>query len=674
MVLRNKKKETKKEGEGRRALKKKSRQDEKDEVRKIYVVSVVSSSTCRRMTTIMEGVLLKWTNYLSGWQPRWFILDNGVLSYYKSQEDVNNGCKGSIKMAVCDIVVHPHDNTRLDLIIPGEQHYYVKGSSAQDRQSWLIALGSSKASFSESSAAKKEADAMPDQMRSKKSELRLYCDLLMQQVHSIKQTLSSTSEDGKVDLDKLNESSSLIGATCDTFIATLDDCMRMVSNTPMFEAAHQHVRDSAIPASPTKPNTHRLPGTRSTITRPEKSSKHRQSTSSLDSVKIHRAGSHQSLNEATSRMVTPTSPLSPAPPQTNSLDPGGRQDKPSYASVLASNAPSSQDAKTSSSVKSDQQTALSKAVSEGLTLSASSSSPSSSVDAPQTSLSSNNTDPPKSILINGNEKHSQESAPPKGTSSVAAGGDGDKSPPTSSSQQTPSVLSAAASSDDLENMDDYKDAIDEPVVTFFSVMPTSFQHVDTTSEEGILAETFLDACRNIVPMFDKLNSTAFAPVKMDFTGNIKKVEQKQESNPELLTLQAMILSEVEAGTHRLSSSATSAVLWLKRSLEFIREFLRECNSGSEEMSVCASNAYGRTLKNYHGWVVRGVFTVAVKALPYRETFMAHMAVGENVDTTSRHFEHTLMSDVEMFVQHLDRVLVSIHDFYLKNSLDRSETV
>ena len=32
------------------------------------------------------------------------MLDNGVLSYYKSQEDVDNGCKGSIKMNVCDIV------------------------------------------------------------------------------------------------------------------------------------------------------------------------------------------------------------------------------------------------------------------------------------------------------------------------------------------------------------------------------------------------------------------------------------------------------------------------------------------------------------------------------------------------------------------------------------------
>ncbi|KAG7242127.1 hypothetical protein INR49_024173 [Caranx melampygus] len=39
----------------------------------------------------MEGMLYKWTNYISGWQPRWFVLDGGTLSYYDSQEDAWKG-------------------------------------------------------------------------------------------------------------------------------------------------------------------------------------------------------------------------------------------------------------------------------------------------------------------------------------------------------------------------------------------------------------------------------------------------------------------------------------------------------------------------------------------------------------------------------------------------------
>lgn len=31
----------------------------------------------------MKGWLLKWTNYLKGYQRRWFVLSNGVLSYFR---------------------------------------------------------------------------------------------------------------------------------------------------------------------------------------------------------------------------------------------------------------------------------------------------------------------------------------------------------------------------------------------------------------------------------------------------------------------------------------------------------------------------------------------------------------------------------------------------------------
>ncbi|BFZ21731.1 hypothetical protein BsWGS_24770 [Bradybaena similaris] len=425
----------------------------------------------------MEGVLLKWTNYLSGWQPRWFILDNGVLSYYKSQEDVNNGCKGSIKMAVCDIVVHPTDMTRLDLIIPGEQHYYVKAGTPQDRQSWLIALGSSKASFSETSAAKKEADAMPDLMRTKKSELRLYCDLLMQQVHSIKQTVSTA--DGKLDVEKLTESTSLVGVTCDTFIATLDECMKLVSNTPMFESPHQHVRDAAIPTSPTRANAQRLPGTRSVIIRPvEKSSKHRTvSVSSTDSLKMHppsspypslsiNSNSKTSVSSALHSPVLPQSPTGHLMPHVPSVSPV-KSDSATPSPELPGRTPSRTPSMTPSRTPSD---------------------------------------PSVKHGVNGLVE-------PSGSSSSSL--------KTAQEQITPHGPSSATSSEDLENLDDFKDAIDETIMTFFSAMPKSFAHVDTSQADHTLVVPFLDACKNLVPIFDKLNSTAFAPVKMDFCGNIR---------------------------------------------------------------------------------------------------------------------------------------------------------
>lgn len=58
--------------------------------------------------------------------------------------------------------------TRLDLTIPGEQYYYVKASTAQERQSWLIALGSSKAAFHEASSAKQNAGRIHNLIQSLK--------------------------------------------------------------------------------------------------------------------------------------------------------------------------------------------------------------------------------------------------------------------------------------------------------------------------------------------------------------------------------------------------------------------------------------------------------------------------------------------------------------------------
>lgn len=42
-------------------------------------------------------------DFISGWQTRWFVLEDGVLAYYKSQEEIKLGCKGSMKVLACEI-------------------------------------------------------------------------------------------------------------------------------------------------------------------------------------------------------------------------------------------------------------------------------------------------------------------------------------------------------------------------------------------------------------------------------------------------------------------------------------------------------------------------------------------------------------------------------------------
>ncbi|KAE8750450.1 hypothetical protein FOCC_FOCC002744 [Frankliniella occidentalis] len=191
----------------------------------------------------MEGILWKWTNYWSGWQTRWFILENGVLSYYNSQDEVNQGCKGSMKVSALEINVNPVDSTRLDLVIPGEQHIYLRAANAQERQQWLVALGSTKACVNTKSR-KDSVEPNPDILKVKKSELRLYCDLLMQQVHTVK---TEATKEGGPEIKTLDEATNLLGATCDTFIKTLEECIKIV-NTNLNDVPA--VADTSAPPLP----------------------------------------------------------------------------------------------------------------------------------------------------------------------------------------------------------------------------------------------------------------------------------------------------------------------------------------------------------------------------------------------------------------------------------------
>nr|XP_013816018.1 PREDICTED: pleckstrin homology domain-containing family A member 3 isoform X2 [Apteryx mantelli mantelli] len=191
---------------------------------------------------------------LLGWQPRWFVLDNGILSYYDSQDDVCKGSKGSIKMAVCEIKVHATDSTRMELIIPGEQHFYMKAVNAAERQRWLVALGSAKACLADTRTKKeKEISETNESLKTKMSELRLYCDLLMQQVHTIQEFVHHDETRSPPSIENMNEASSLLSATCNTFITTLEECVKIANakfKPEMFQLPHPDPLVSPVSPSP----------------------------------------------------------------------------------------------------------------------------------------------------------------------------------------------------------------------------------------------------------------------------------------------------------------------------------------------------------------------------------------------------------------------------------------
>lgn len=525
----------------------------------------------------MEGVLWKWTNYWNGWQPRWFILDKGILTYYKSQDEVNQGCKGSVKVSACEIVVHPTDSRRLDLVIPSEQHFYLRAATPPERQQWLVALGSSKAATA--AAATAHPSAQPSRasgagggaggdpeggLRAKKAELRLYCDLLMQQVHTIK--MSPSANGGSEEAAKASEAADLLRATCDTFIATLEECMRMADANFTYELPHQEVRDSALP--------HEAPP-----------------------------------------------PVAPVVPKS-----------------LQSAHPSSRRRRKSNSVSSSSAAETRRGLRPDLSL-----------DAHLNSAgSSSGTLPPPG---------GGEPAPPGDATDSCA--ESVSSEPVASAPRQPSP--AVANGSVVVSSGGRRPR------TFFSAMEHSF--TDFASTANIPTEQFLQSCRSILAVFDVLNSTAFVPVKMDIQGNIGKLQARFDSDSaRCATLLDMVQQEVDAGACGARNSATDALLWLARALAFIHAFLEQIHSGNAVLSDCASAAYNGTLKCHHGWVVRSIFAVALRAMPELELFIEAMAPSPE-DFEHPEYRAQLFADCGDYLAALRDVLDAVNNFYIENDLE-----
>lgn len=69
----------------------------------------------------LKGSLNKWTNYLHGWQERYFVIGEGILSYYKSEYDTQFGCRGSISLHKAKVLVRnrerwkPYKSTDIEI-------------------------------------------------------------------------------------------------------------------------------------------------------------------------------------------------------------------------------------------------------------------------------------------------------------------------------------------------------------------------------------------------------------------------------------------------------------------------------------------------------------------------------------------------------------------------------
>ncbi|XP_051959803.1 ceramide transfer protein-like isoform X1 [Xyrauchen texanus] len=86
-----------------------------------------------------SGVLSKWTNYIHGWQDRWVVLKNNTLSYYKSQNEREYGCRGSLCLSKAVITPHEFDECRLDISV-NDSVWYLRAQDPEHRNQWIDSI------------------------------------------------------------------------------------------------------------------------------------------------------------------------------------------------------------------------------------------------------------------------------------------------------------------------------------------------------------------------------------------------------------------------------------------------------------------------------------------------------------------------------------------------------
>jgi len=65
-----------------------------------------STSNSIKSSGDLASSLFKWTNYIHGWQERYIVLKDGILSYYKNQFETQYGCRGAIALKQSTITVN----------------------------------------------------------------------------------------------------------------------------------------------------------------------------------------------------------------------------------------------------------------------------------------------------------------------------------------------------------------------------------------------------------------------------------------------------------------------------------------------------------------------------------------------------------------------------------------
>ncbi|KAJ7143846.1 Oxysterol-binding protein-domain-containing protein [Mycena epipterygia] len=114
------------------------------------LISAASAGPGAPEPPVLRGYLNKYTNVAKGYNTRWFVLKDGVLSYYRHQEDEQFASRGSIAVRTC-VLKPPAGADRMRFEIHSghrggsatTQKWYVKANHPVEASRWVKAIEAS---------------------------------------------------------------------------------------------------------------------------------------------------------------------------------------------------------------------------------------------------------------------------------------------------------------------------------------------------------------------------------------------------------------------------------------------------------------------------------------------------------------------------------------------------
>ncbi|OEL15626.1 Glycolipid transfer protein 2 [Dichanthelium oligosanthes] len=174
----------------------------------------------------------------------------------------------------------------------------------------------------------------------------------------------------------------------------------------------------------------------------------------------------------------------------------------------------------------------------------------------------------------------------------------------------------------------------------------------------------LSVSKQLIHVLDEIGPTLLV-LRQDIQQNVQRLQDLHErDSSKYASLTAIVTEEVEQGTAKKNKSCTRAIIWLSRSISFskyvMEKLLKNPESSLEEI---VEEAYGCTLKPWHGWISSAAYKVAVKLIPEREVLIA-LLMGNCQD-----FED-LAEVTKMLTCAVQPLLEEIDSILAKHNLDK----